>query len=570
MNLLRLLADAMRRILEAPMRFFQVLKYWRQQRLMTQLSTRVARKELEEAKGVTGFFRRLGKVILFILLILLVAVVFWSLYLLNDWLELPRILGGPFPWLRPYWLPILVVLFFVTLFLAVRLWRLLGPERDANAFADLEDAWAEVEATLVQAGIAIRDVPLFLVLGKPFGSIDALFSASKITWLVRQAPLRVDAPFQVYAHKQAIFVALGTESMLGKAIEQLGKSVPGDEALPTPQVSVFQYDAPVSAPTTATPQPTPGDDPLATPNLLAEEFSPRSAIASYESGPRVPTLEERTAHLSRSRWQPIAPEALDLARRRLGATIRILSQYRRPYCTANGALIVTPQGTLINAIDAGHVAAAIEEDLTIVAKAGQTRCPLRLLVADLHTIPGFDALFTALDADRRHRLLGQDFPLRPDLGADARDGMAASAIRSFTESLGLLAQKLFVLEATSAAAPQAFLTNSRLFDLVEHVEQRRAGLEIVVRRILNDPSGDGLYFGGFYFGATGTDPGADQAFVPGVFRLLIDHQNKVQWTDEALEEEADYQRWAVFGYAAMGAFCLLLIALGYWRWHGVG
>jgi hypothetical protein len=37
-----------------------------------------------------------------------------------------------------------------------------------------------------------------------------------------------------------------------------------------------------------------------------------------------------------------------------------------------------------------------------------------------------------------------------------------------------------------------------------------------------------------------------------------------------LEEEADYQRWAIFGYAAMAAFCALLIVLGYWRWQGVG
>lgn len=566
MNLIRLFADAMRRLLEAPFRFFQVLKYWRQQRLMAQLSTRVASRELEEAKGVTGFLRKLGRVILLILALLLFVAIFWGLYLLGDYLGLQRVLGGPLPWLRPYWLPLLVILFCVTFYLAVRLWGLLGPEKDANAFPDLDASWAEAEASLVQAGINVRDVPLFLMLGKPYGSVDAIFSGSKITWLVRQVPLRVDAPFQVYAHKQAIFVALGEHSMLGKVLDQLAKGVPADEPLPSAQVSVF-HDAPLPPVTDAI---LPAADPLASPNLLAEELAPgRSAIA-FDSGPRIPTLEERTAKQLQSRWQPIVPEVLDLARRRFNAMVRILAKYRRPYCTANGVLIVTPQTGLANAIDAGHVAAAIEEDLSIITKGGQTRCPAWLMVADLHTIPGFDALFASLDSERRQRLLGRDLPFHPDLGPDALGGMTASAIDSFLGSLSLLSQKLFVIESAHAAAAQAFVTNGKLFELVEHLEQRRAGLEIVVRRIIHGHSPDGLYFGGFYLAATGADPNSDQAFVPGVFRLLIDHQNKVQWTDEALEEETDYQRWATFGYAAMGAFCLLLFVLGYWRWQGVG
>lgn len=568
MNLLRLLADGMRRILEAPMRFFQVLKYWRQQRLMAQLSTRVASRELEEAKGVTGFLRRLGRIVLFVLLLVLLALAFWGLYLLNDWLKLPQILGGPLPWLRPYWLPIIVVLFCVTFYLAIRLWGLLGPEKDANAFPDLDDAWAEAEASLVQAGINLRDVPLFLMVGKPFGSIDAIFSGSKITWLVRQVPLRVDAPFQVYAHRQAIFVALGEHSMLGKTLVQLSKATPSDQALPSSQESVF-YDSPKTSSVLET-APAEPIDALATPNLLVEELSPRGMLAALDAGPRVSTLEERIAKQTQSRWEPLPPETVDLTRRRTNAMIRILSKYRRPYCTANGVLVVVPQTGLANSTDAGQIAAALESDLLAITKAGQTRCPAWLLVADLHTITGFDALFGSLDAERRLRLLGRDLPFQPDLPPAAVDDMVTTAIGSFLGSLSLLAQKLFILESVQSAAAQAILTNGKLFEMVEHLEQRRPGLEIVVRRIIHSSWEDGLYFGGFYLAATGTDPNADQAFLPGVMRLLVDHQNKVVWTDEAIEEEADYQRWAIFGYAAMAVFCLLLVALGYWRWQGVG
>jgi hypothetical protein len=567
MNLLRLLADAMRGLLEFPMRLIQGLKTWRQQRLMIQLSTRDVGKEVQEARGIKGFFKKLGKIFLIIVAFILLGLFFWGLYALSNYLDLPRMLGGPLPWLRPFWLPILVVLFGVTFWLALRLWGLLGPEKDTNAFPDLDAAWAEAEAALVQAGISVRDVPLFLMLGKPFGSIDAIFSSSKITWLVRQTPLRVDAPFQVYAHRQAIFVALGEHSVLGKVLEQLGKGLPGDEPLPTAKTSVF-HDEPTTALEIASAPAL--VDPLATPNLLAEELAPRNRLASIDAGPRVPTLEERNAKQLQSRWQPLSPEAVDLTRRRTNAMIRIIAKYRRPFCAANGVLVVVPHNGLSNATDAGQIAAALDDDLRIVAKAGQTRCPSWLLVADLHTIPGFDALFRSLDQERRQRLLGRDLPFQPDLAADAVDAMATSAIASFLASLSLLAQKLFMLETSHAGAAQAILTNGKLFELIEHLEQRRAGLEIVIRRIIHGNAPDGLYFGGFYLAATGADPQSDQAFVPGVFRLMVDHQNKVAWTDEALEEEADYQRWAVFGYAAMGAFCLLLVVLGYWRWHGVG
>ncbi len=570
MGFLRLLADLMRGFFEYPHRFVTGIKAWRRQRLQLQLTTSDLRVEADEARGVKGFFRKLGKIVLLILVLFLLVAVLWVLYWLNDYFDLPRILGGPLPWLRPFWLPILVLLVIGTFIFAIRLWRLLGPEKEANAFPELDAAWMEAESALVQAGINLREVPLFLMLGKPIGAVDAIFSASKITWLVRQVPLRVDAPFQVYAHRQAIFVALGEQSTLGQVLVQLARNVPADVPVPTNKVqsSVFE-DMPVPA-AEAIAAPAPAADPLASPNLLAEELTPRNVLQSLEQSERVPTLEEISTRQVQPRWKPLPPETLDLACRKLNSMVRILAKYRRPFCAVNGTLLLVPNDGLTNPTDAGQIASAIEDDLHILAKAGQTRCPAWLLVTDLHTVPGFDALFSSLDQERRQRLLGRDLPFQPDLGPEAIDAMVATATESFLGSLSQLTQKLFLIETMQIPAPQAISTNGKLFEMVEHLEQRRAGLDLVVRRIIHQQSPTGLYFGGFYLAATGVDPLIDQAFVPGVFRVMIDHQNKVKWTDEALEEEADFQRWAIFGYSAMAVFCLLLIVLGYWRWQGVG
>ena len=75
-------------------------------------------------------------------------------------------------------------------------------------------------------------------------------------------------------------------------------------------------------------------------------------------------------------------------------------------------------------------------------------------------------------------------------------------------------------------------------------------------------------FGGCYFAATGRDPLSQQAFVAGVFPLLIENQNYVSWTTEALVEDASYRRWCVYGYAGLGLLSAGLVSGAYFFWPG--
>src|SRR5207248_2261967 len=93
--------------------------------------------------------------------------------------------------------------------------------------------------TLHQAGIDISEAPLFLVLGKAQGGEIALFEGTQMTFPVKYAPPRDDAPLHVFASRDAIFVTCAGASLLGKQADILaGESNPGlDGALGIPNIA---------------------------------------------------------------------------------------------------------------------------------------------------------------------------------------------------------------------------------------------------------------------------------------------------------------------------------------------
>jgi hypothetical protein len=72
--------------------------------------------------------------------------------------------------------------------------------------------------------------------------------------------------------------------------------------------------------------------------------------------------------------------------------------------------------------------------------------------------------------------------------------------------------------------------------------------------------GEPLYLAGCYFLATGRKAGGEQAFVAGAFRRLLDEQNCVAWSAEALKREASYHRSARLTIAAI--VCCVVVLLG--------
>ncbi|MBI3823704.1 MAG: hypothetical protein HY289_13625 [Planctomycetes bacterium] len=559
--MLKLLADAMTWLLKAP---FTVINWVNQvflQRTATSKAMSGVEGELKPLSKAKQFFIFVGKVLLVLLLVALFVGVLFFLWWLNDVLSLERFLGGPLPILRPYWLIVLFLLFLASCFVGFRLYRSLGPDRDVIEFADIEEAWVEAQAALIEAGIDITSAPLFLVLGRTMSNPHAFLSSSRLTFAVQQVPLRAKAALQVYANAQGIYVLALDACLLGRQAELLAEALaapPVDEPnLPLHTV----FDEP---PEVKDDVPAPAPAPPATPNLLADlsaaDAMPGAATATMpwvtdRGKARMPSLLKRT-------------EDVDTYQRRLGFLTRRLVKARAPYCPLNGVLVVLQFDALDNDEDASQMATLCQYDLQVVHDVARTRCPLVVLTSDLETAPGFAALGASLDFERRQRLFGQDLPLQPDLKPEELPLMLTSSLRHFNQALAQWILRLFRVEqAEGELATTWTAANSQLYEILDAIRQREKGLERILTRVMAGDAKLEFMLAGYYLAATGTNAETDQAFVPGVFGQLVQSQNCVAWTDEGLAEEADYRRWTTYGYAALGIFCIAVGVLLYSRWQ---
>ena len=171
MALIKMLADMMLYLLKAPYALMNYLNQLYVQRMLTSRALTSAQREAKEFSKVGKFFRFMGSLLLWALLAVVIVGTLVELWYLNGVLNLEtRVLGGLYPYLRPFWLPLLLVLFCVYDIAGYQLFRSLGPDRDLVEFADLEEAWVEARAAARRGGNRPEQRPPFLVLGRPASS----------------------------------------------------------------------------------------------------------------------------------------------------------------------------------------------------------------------------------------------------------------------------------------------------------------------------------------------------------------------------------------------------------------
>lgn len=476
--------------------------------------------------------------------------------------------------LRQIWLPILFLLLYTFSWLLRWLLSLLTPDEEASDFPDVDEAWQEAQEALGQAGLDIRELPLFLVLGKPVASEEALFDAAQLHLLVTQAPDRPDAPLHVYANQDAVYVTCPGVSLLARQAAILaGEAEAVVEERPA-------FDPYAGGPGGEDEFKSLGRDELKT---LRSAGPAKEVIAIMDRAKRegrAMTEEERRqvrqlagkaqrAGKGRpSLLKNTAETALLTAR--LEYLCRLLMRSRRPYCPLNGMLALIPLAATDSDEDANATGDLCARDLSTVRRALQTFCPLFVLVCDLETAPGFRDFLERFPAHERHRRVGQRFPLAPDLSEEQVPTMIAAGVQWICSALvPTWIYKLFRLEGPGRQElAEVVHGNAQLYKLMSYIQQRQKLLaRAVTRAVPVDPAAP-LLFGGCYLGASGQDPTRDHAFVPGVFRRLLDEQNYVSWTDPALAEDAGYQRWTVLGYVGLVVTAVVLLALvaylGFW------
>lgn len=561
------------------------IQQWQMTRAVTKEGLRQIGQEVKPVSKTRRFFKFMGKLLLWTLLIVLVVGTFVVLAWLNYRLDLESRLVGPWAWARRIWLPLLFGIFCVLCILGMGLWKLLGPERETSEFADIDEAWNDALKALDQAGIDLSRTPLFLVLGRPSGNIDTLFGATRLPFLVRQVPRRGQSPLHVYARKDAVYVTCPDTCLLGRQAAMLAGEDQQEKAGDVPTIdrtligSLLEQTA-LHAESESPPSNGHGQrraQPVGiaeSENLLADEAEPdtENLLSPSSSGGGVVLAEAPAlAAPPRRLRRPLLKRATEVeqVRTRFRYLCRVLRRTRRPFCPVNGILLLLPLASTSNDEDAADTGTVCRMDLTIARTVLATDCPIFSMVCDCEALPGYREFLEQVPEAHRQRLLGQAFPLVPNVEPNEVPRMLTSGVQWLCQSLMVLVYRFFQIEHDNESARQVGRANTRLYRLYGVLQERQERLCRILTQAVVPEQGRSLFFGGCYLAATGNGPG-QQAFAAGVLRLLVENQNYVTWTPEALAEEYAYQRWTRIGYTSMAVFTVALAVLAFWRLRSGG
>lgn len=450
----------------------------------------------------------------------------------------------------PFWVLLSVLTIAIPLAVrwAIQAW-LEGP---TSRYPEIDRAWEAGLAALRQQNLDPADVPIFLVHGvKDERQATALIEASQERFLVNGVPGGV-AELQWYATSEAILLVCMGQSQITALANASG--VPQHELGPERNMrdtlrgtiramELEQQRAPAAArpALAAAAAPAGGSMPL-TKTIMPSEESFESAAPSAVAAPV--NVRQINAHELSAKLEYVC---------------RLLSRLRQPACPANGILTILPLELAIDrSVDQSQVQQAMRGDLETLRRGLRLRCPAVTLVTGMEAEVGFRELVRRVGTDlAKNSRFGKGVNVWSAPSPEQVEAVTANACVSFD----IWAYKLF-REENGLTKPG----NPRLYSLICRV---RTELRERLQNILvgayghgNGPqdalSNDPLLFAGCYFASTGDRPDL-QAFVRGVLHLLIQGQDKLQWTQEAKDEETFYQRLAHAGFAIDGLLVLALI-----------
>jgi hypothetical protein len=546
---------------------------------------------LGRARRSTMLFR----IVLWTLHVLLVLAILFFLHWLNVALKLGLWIPLKNELLTNNWLPILFLLVYVLCWLGWWLWRLLVSGGDFAEFPDIAEAWDEAMHALAVARLDPREAPLFLIVGRPRAPMAHLFQAANLQLIVKPTPAHADAPLQVCATRDAVYVSCPGASLLGRhaawmvgeGAEAMAYAPPTDDPAGTLAMTNQPGRAPGKIPEIAA--------------IIAQAGRERRDLTDEEKH-KINVLERQ----DRTRPAVVRTAAeVELQSARFEHLCRLILRDRAPFCPVNGMLVLMPfagTDTDQDALDAGS---ACQNDLAVARRVLQVNCPTLAMVCDLEGAPGFTEFVERFPQKQRAQRVGQRCPLVPAL--EARNGRTdlTQALEEMLESLALwicgavtpgFVYKYFRLEA---GEPQTFhgvsrtegsaevtgsktaLTrspggrsdvvrgNAQLFRFMHQLRERQRRLGRLLANGVVLPGEEPILFGGCYIAGTGADPTRQQAFVAGVFHRLTGEENYVSWTNQARAEEASYQHWVFVGQICLGVLVVAVVALAFWTFWPV-
>ncbi|QEL20041.1 type VI secretion protein IcmF/TssM N-terminal domain-containing protein [Limnoglobus roseus] len=513
-------------------------------------------------------FRSWPRWVKFLVHVIALGSILYGLYWLNNhWPFIQKLLKSKATVdVQKVYLPLIFVLIYVLSWLGYFWWKLFN-RGDAAEYPDIAAAWADATRKLTQAGIALGDAPLYLIVGHPSSGDDALFLAAGKRELVR-APLAVDSPLRVFASPDAIYVCCAGCSTWGAFVT----------ALTSPEVSGV-LDAGDS--TDAGKTITPGQALQGVDEKVQEEFyrllqtqSDRPLTAEEDARLRELGDMIQTTKAGGIRRVSLSNETLSVGPRRLAYLCRLIVQDRRPWCPLNGMMVLLPWGALDSDETCRTALSVLSADLSVARATFRQRYSHFVLVCDLEQADGFDEFrlgFSKVSKEMLKQRIGQRLPLVPDRPAEdvpAVMEQVADWIR--LNVLAAWVMKFLRLEwPPEARRATTFIPgfNQKLFQFLHDLFVRgprlarilSRGLPVEATALPGDTVAALPLVAGCYLAATGRDE-KHQAFVPGVFQRMVEAQSAVSWSAEAVSEDRAYSQWTGLLYIA--AVLLLAISGG--------
>ena len=539
--------------------------------------------------GVLGFPKRLSlpaywSCLTSVMLIVVVTVAWIFFFTGKDNVH------GALGWWRIILVLLLVVAIPIVLYRGLKLWL----EGDKSRFPDIDYAWNAGIKALQQNGLSMDSAPVFLVLGSHNERHEREFMrAAGHDFRVRAVPEGA-SPLHWYAEPDAIFLFCTDASWLS-ALAALAEKKPIENVTPAPLPAtappvpratpatppaaggggVAQPSQPATAaPAASTPargtvmldqflnqqpsaaQPTP---PPATPaSYVAEQSSSGSANPDSEPLPQpmavipgtIPTGQEEVLAV-------VSPVEATERLQRLQYVCQLLRGSRKSLCGVNGILTLLPfQLMQSSPVEVEELQRAIKSDLLAIQRELRVRCPVTSLVVGLDRETGFSELVRRVGPERA---VSQRFGRRFDVRTLAQ----RNELTIYCEHVcGVFEDWVHTLFREQQALTRP--GNTRLYSLLCKV---RCNLKTRLAEILVGGYGyderqftedDPFLFSGCYFAATGETPDR-QAFVKGVIDKLIDEQEYVEWSQQALIANRRYRRLAIVGFLISAALLTNLV-----------
>lgn len=498
-------------------------------------------------------------VALFMVLLTLVATLLSSPWVRSDNPDLGTVLWR-------YTLP-LALLTLVTppvVYLAVRLWTEGGRSR----FADIDRAWEEGIAALAREGLSLADCPLFLVLGlRNERQVRTLMNATGVSFAVFGAPEGGSNPLYFYAVKDypfrkderwnIVYLVLTDASQCSRLVALATDAAGRKKLAAAPDDTVRLREAQSAGLRATLPEAAPGEALRATATSTAEAVADNPPPVNLRG-----TMDLGHAGTPSPLGVGVAEQAVmldqpdqTLQTERLAHVCRLLVRARDPFCPLNGVVVASPFGLLRRGVDQVRaLAQAVRQDLRAIQEHALLRCPVLALIGRMEHEPGFGELVRRVGAGpAMEQRIGMRFepwnlatPERLEaLAVHACDRIEGNVYDLFKQADGYNKPgngKLYNLLCR---------TRSGFVDLLKLYLAQGFGQQA--------PDEQPMLFAGCYFAATGEIERLKGFLKAVVCDRMLENQDNLQWTDEALRRDAACEAWAKVGMLASGVLIVTTV-----------